>query len=97
MSNMYLQNFCTILMAMALLVATRTALLEILIATLSLATLLSARCRVGVFGLHKKRLKGEGAAEYIQAMNKTEDIKYNMLFLALTWVVTGVLALLVTP
>ncbi|RFU31624.1 hypothetical protein B7463_g4727, partial [Scytalidium lignicola] len=75
----------------------RTLFWELVVAAVSISTLLASRRHVGVFGIEKDKLKGEGAVGYIQAMEKTQDVKYNMWFLALTWVASFVLAVFVSP
>ncbi|KAH8797352.1 hypothetical protein F5884DRAFT_815108 [Xylogone sp. PMI_703] len=90
-------SICSMVMALTLLISQKTVFWELLVSVVCFATLFASRRHVGVFGIEKDKLKGDGAAGYIQVMEKIQDVKYNMLYLALTWAVSAVLAAFVAP
>jgi hypothetical protein len=64
------------------------------ITAVNIGVLLAARAHVGDYWKGKAKIPLPGIGDYNDAISKTQEIRLNSAYLAVSWCVTGVLSLL---
>ena len=90
-----LQTLASLVSAVILIFTTKSTLVELVVTGANLAALVFARQHVGQFWEGKMKVPVPGTGDYNAAITKTQEVRLNMMYLAVSWGVCGLLALVV--